>query len=49
MTLVLLFYLIAALGFESAYGASCSDTMEVALDSSALKLLFTGFQPTVNR
>lgn len=46
---VSLFYVISSLALESAHGASCSDTMEVALDASTMKLLFSGFQPTVNR
>ena len=49
MKLLLQFYLISSFAITSTYGASCSETMEFALDTSAMKLLFDGFQPTVNR
>lgn len=49
MKIVQLFYLFSSLAVGTTYGASCTETMEVILDTSAMKLLFTGFQPTVNR
>jgi hypothetical protein len=46
MKLALIF---TALMARSAYGAECSETMEVAIEETATKLYFTGFKPTITR
>jgi hypothetical protein len=38
-----------ALAAKTIQGAVCSESMEFVLDDSAMKLLFDGFKPTVNR
>lgn len=41
--------LVYAFMAKSALGVECSETMEVPIDESAMKLYFTGFNPTVTR
>jgi hypothetical protein len=41
--------MVCAFLAKSAHGVECSETMEVPIDETAMKLYFTGFNPTVTR